>query len=72
MAGPEPQDLVDMAQRTLAARGETLRLIPTWRGRFGVDMAGEVLLPGPQARLTTTTFDQWLAAQAIAAHVSNG
>lgn len=61
VAGPEPQDLVDMARRTLAARGEALRLVPTWRGPFGIEMAGEVLLPGPHARLTTTTFDQWLA-----------
>jgi uncharacterized protein YbjT (DUF2867 family) len=66
LAGPEPQDLVDMARRTLAARGETVRLIPTWRGPFGVEMAGEVLLPGPDAQLATTTFDDWLAVRARA------
>lgn len=66
-AGPEPQDLVDMARRTLAARGEALRLVPTWRGPFGVEMAGEVLLPGPQARLAATTFDDWLTAGVRAA-----
>jgi uncharacterized protein YbjT (DUF2867 family) len=60
VAGPEPQDLVDMARRTLNARGEQIRLVPTWRGPFGVEMAGEVLLPGPQARLAATTFDDWL------------
>ena len=64
LAGPEPQDLVDMARRTLAARGETLRLVPSWRGPFGVEMAGEALLPGPDARLATTTFDEWLATEA--------
>jgi uncharacterized protein YbjT (DUF2867 family) len=64
VAGPEPQDLVDMARRTLAARGEHITLIPTWRGPFGVDMAGEVLLPGPGARLAATTFDDWLATVA--------
>jgi len=62
IAGPETQDLVDMARRTLAARGESIRLVPSWRdGPFGVEMAGEVLLPGPGARLTPTTFDAWLA-----------
>jgi uncharacterized protein YbjT (DUF2867 family) len=62
LAGPEPQDLVDMARRTLAARGESVRLVPSWRdGPFGVEMAGEVLLPGPGARLAPTTFDAWLA-----------
>jgi hypothetical protein len=61
--GPETQDLVDMARRTLAARGECLRLIPTWRGRYGVELAGEVLLPGPDAQLGSTTFDDWLTTQ---------
>jgi uncharacterized protein YbjT (DUF2867 family) len=61
LAGPEPQDLIAMARRTLAARGESIRLIPSWRsGRLGVDAAGEVLLPGPEARLAPTTFDTWL------------
>jgi hypothetical protein len=61
LAGPEPQDLVDMARRTLSARGESIRLIPSWRtGLFGVEAAGEMLLPGPEARLAPTTFDAWL------------
>jgi uncharacterized protein YbjT (DUF2867 family) len=64
LAGPDPQDLVDMARRTLAARGESLRLIPSWRGPLGVEMAGEVLLPGPGAQIAPTTFETWLAAQA--------
>ena len=64
IAGPETQDLVDMARRTFAARGQDIRLIPTWRGAFGPDMAGEVLLPGDDARLAPTTFDAWLAAGA--------
>jgi uncharacterized protein YbjT (DUF2867 family) len=63
LAGPETQDLVDMARRTLAARGESLRLIPTWRGRYGVEMAGEVLLPRPDARLAHTTFHHCLTTQ---------
>jgi uncharacterized protein YbjT (DUF2867 family) len=61
LAGPEPQDLVDMARRTLSARNESIRLIPSWRsGVLGVDAAGEVMLPGPEARLAPTTFDAWL------------
>lgn len=61
IAGPETQDLVDMARRTFAARGQDIRLVPTWRGTFGPDMAGEVLLPGEGAKLGPTTFDAWLA-----------
>lgn len=51
-----------MALPTLAAaRGEAIRLVPSWRtGLFGVGAAGEVLLPGPDARLAPTTFDTWL------------
>jgi uncharacterized protein YbjT (DUF2867 family) len=64
VAGPETQDLVDMARRTLTARGESLRLVPTWRGLYGVEMAGEVLLPGPDARIAATTFEEWLATNA--------
>ncbi|HLM21218.1 MAG TPA: NAD(P)H-binding protein [Propionibacteriaceae bacterium] len=65
LAGPELQDLVDMARRTLAAQRTSLRLIPSWRGPFGVEMAGEVLLPGPGAHIAPTTFETWLAAQAV-------
>jgi uncharacterized protein YbjT (DUF2867 family) len=64
LAGPETQDLVDMARRTFAARGREVKLVPTWRAVFGPDMGGEVLLPGEGARIAPTTFDDWLAAGA--------
>jgi uncharacterized protein YbjT (DUF2867 family) len=63
VAGPETQDLVDMARRTLGARGHRVRLVPTWSSVLGVEMAGEVMLPGPGAVLAATTFDEWLATQ---------
>ena len=48
--GTEPQDLVDMTRRVLAARGETIKVIPSRRdGPFGVEMAGEILLPDAHA-----------------------
>jgi uncharacterized protein YbjT (DUF2867 family) len=64
IAGPDTQDLVDMARRTLAVRGQDIKLVPTWRGLYGTDMSGEVLLPGPDARIAPTSFDDWLAAGA--------
>src|SRR5581483_5456471 len=64
LAGPRTEDLVDMARRTYAARGQQITLVPTWRGLFGPSMAGEVLLPGPGARIAPTSFDDWLAAGA--------
>jgi uncharacterized protein YbjT (DUF2867 family) len=64
VAGPEPQDLVDMARRTYRARGREITLVPTWSGIFGPTMAGDVLLPGDGARIAPTTFDEWLAKSA--------
>lgn len=64
VAGPETQDLVDMARRTHAVRGHEVQLVPTWSGTFGPSMAGEVLLPSADARIAPTTFDAWLAAGA--------
>ena len=61
VAGPEKQDMVDMARRTLEARGRTVKLAPTWDGGiFGVAMAGNTLLPGERAYIAPTTFDAWL------------
>jgi uncharacterized protein YbjT (DUF2867 family) len=62
LAGPATEDMVDMARRALAARGRAVRLVPTWRnGIFGPEMAGEVLLPAPGARIAPTTFEEWLS-----------
>ncbi|MDF5756700.1 NAD(P)H-binding protein [Spongiactinospora sp. TRM90649] len=63
IAGPDTQDLVDMARRTNDARGHTVKLIPTWSGLFGPEMAGDVLLPGDDARIAPTTFEAWLTTQ---------
>ncbi|TCO53751.1 SDR family oxidoreductase [Actinocrispum wychmicini] len=63
IAGPEPQDLVDMARRTNEAQGRTVKLVPTWATLFGLEMAGNVLLPDETARIAPTTFDEWLAYQ---------
>ncbi len=66
LAGPEPHDFVDMVRRILQARGEDVRVIPTWRGPlFGADAAGEAFLPGPNARIAPTTFDAWLNARSF-------
>jgi uncharacterized protein YbjT (DUF2867 family) len=64
VAGPETQDLVDMARRTNAVLGREVKLVPTWSGPLDLSMAGNVLLPGENARIAPTTFDQWLAAGA--------
>ncbi|MEU1883303.1 NAD(P)H-binding protein [Streptosporangium sp. NPDC020072] len=60
VAGPHTEDLVDMARRTNEVLGRKVRLVPTWKELFGVEMAGEVLLPGEGARIAPTTFEEWL------------
>lgn len=65
LAGPEPQDLVDMARRTQQALGRTVTLVPTWSGIFGPSMAGEVLLPSEGARIAPTTFEEWLGQRRL-------
>ncbi|BBX48305.1 NAD(P)H-binding protein [Mycobacterium cookii] len=64
VAGPEPQDLVDMARRTNDVLGRDVKLVPTWSGPLDESMAGNVMLPGENARIAPTTFDEWLAAGA--------
>jgi uncharacterized protein YbjT (DUF2867 family) len=64
VAGPETQDLVDMARRTHAVLGRSVTLVPTWSGPLGEELAGNVLLPGDGARIAPTTFEQWLATGA--------
>jgi len=61
LAGPEPQDLVDMCRRTHRAQGRSVRLAPTWSSVLGPEAAGNVLLPAKDARIAPTTFEQWLA-----------
>ena len=66
---PSRSDAVDTVQHSLvwnssAALGRKVKLVPTWSGPLGEEMAGNVLLPGENARIAPTTFDQWLAAGA--------
>jgi len=75
IAGPQEQDLVDMARRLVARRGDPLRIEavsdPSDPDRDVFEKGG--LLPGPGAMLAGPTFEGWLdtddAAQSvIAAH----
>ena len=43
-----------------------VKLVPTWSSLLGPEMAGDVLLPGEDARIAPTTFDNWLAEESKA------
>lgn len=59
--GPQEHELPELARRVLAARGGRGRVVP-------LPLPGRTmrtgLLPGPGARLGSTTFEQWLASGA--------
>src|SRR5690606_32864396 len=59
LAGPEPQDLFDMAGRAAAAQGRDVTLVRGYGGVVGPDITGDAALPGPGARLAPTRFDDW-------------
>ena len=65
VAGPDTQDLVDMARRTHQMRGREVKLVPTWSAMFDETMAGNIMLPGERVRIAPTTFEEWLAAAAV-------
>lgn len=57
IAGPRPERTLDQARRLLAARGEDIPVVSV----PGSDtMARGGMLPGPEALLTGTTYEQWL------------
>lgn len=65
LAGPRPEQLVELTRRMLAARRSRRLLLPVrLPGAVGRGMVGGALLPagpGPRGR---QTFEQWLAAEA--------
>lgn len=72
LAGPETHDLVDMARRTLEARGDRTPIRASWRGvAFGPEAGGEVFLAGPDARIGPMTVDAWLAQERMRTQSSN-
>ena len=72
LAGPDTHDLVDMARRTLEARGDSTPIRASWRNvSFGAEAAGEVFLAGSGARIGPTTFDAWLAQERMRAQSSD-
>jgi uncharacterized protein YbjT (DUF2867 family) len=62
IAGPQEEDLVDMARRLVARRGDPLRIEavsdPSDPDRDVFEKGG--LLPGPDAILSGPTFEEWL------------
>jgi uncharacterized protein YbjT (DUF2867 family) len=67
ISGPEEFRLTDLIARGLEARGDTRSVVADADARyFGAHLADRELVPGPDAEVFPTTFDQWLSAQEAA------
>ncbi|MGP0031585.1 MAG: SDR family oxidoreductase [Acidimicrobiales bacterium] len=68
VAGPGPEDLVDMARRIVARRGARTRVLPlVLPGATGRAMRGGTLLAPPGTTLIGPTFTDWLAGDDVRA-----
>lgn len=62
LGGPEVREMRDLVRAVLRVRGRRRLVLPVrLPGRVGREMAGDGLLPGPDAVRGTQTFDDWLA-----------
>jgi uncharacterized protein YbjT (DUF2867 family) len=65
IAGPDAFGFEDAIARVLAARSDRRRVVADTEARyFGTAVRGDVLLPGPQARITTLRLADWLSGRA--------
>lgn len=62
VGGPQPFRLDELARQALEARHDPRQVVTDPRSRYwGMDVDERALLPGPDARLSTIRFDDWLA-----------
>jgi uncharacterized protein YbjT (DUF2867 family) len=68
VAGPDPFRLDDLAQRYLAARGDSRRVVTDPQALyFGTVLNDETLIAGAVPRFGHTEFDSWLRQQTASA-----
>jgi uncharacterized protein YbjT (DUF2867 family) len=64
VAGPQRMRLHELVQAYLASRNDPRVVVPDVQARcFGAELDDDTLLPGPDARLGTTCFADWLGTQ---------
>jgi len=68
IGGPEKLAMAEFIRRGLAARGDAPEVVASPDSPyFGTLLRGDELTPGPDAELSSTSFDEWAAAQAAPA-----
>jgi uncharacterized protein YbjT (DUF2867 family) len=65
LAGPEQADLVELARRFVAQRGQQIEVVADSESFPGVPR--NALLPGHEARIAGPRFEEWLASDDAAA-----
>jgi len=66
LAGPEAFPLDELARRALKASGDRREVITDIHARyFGAELDGRSLIPGDDARIASTRFDDWLGQSAV-------
>jgi uncharacterized protein YbjT (DUF2867 family) len=61
IAGPEPFRLDELIRRTLGARNDARKVITDSHGLYyGIEVGERTLLPGDEAHLGETSFENWL------------
>lgn len=68
IGGPVAHRMSDFVRAALAAKGDPRTVVPDGSAAyFGAVLSGDELVPGPQARLSATTYDEWVSARAVSA-----
>ncbi|MFH8484855.1 SDR family oxidoreductase [Streptomyces longisporoflavus] len=62
VAGPEVFPLDELGRRTLAARKDPRPVVTDDKAGMFAAVEGDVLIAGPDARLSATRYEDWLAA----------
>lgn len=63
--GPEKIRMSDFASAGLKRVGDPRTVVPDPHAKyFGTELSDDSLVPGPDAELSTTTYDEWVAAKA--------
>lgn len=66
VAGPDVSDLVELARKVVARRGDRTRVVAVpFPGRTGRTLRKGALTPGPGARIVGPGFDEWLAGDDV-------
>ncbi|MES2098669.1 MAG: hypothetical protein V4569_02520 [Pseudomonadota bacterium] len=64
VAGPQRMRLSDLVRGYLAAKNDPRTVVADVHARYvGAELTDATLVPGPNPRLGTTRFEDWLGAQ---------